>query len=330
MADLQRQLLIFDRTIRLGTMDEEQILREKRDRLVRDLSLGLKKRFASTGERAPLMRTFNQGSYAMRTGIRPLTGEYDIDVGVVFDIDIRKHHDPVQVKSWVADALSVGARAVQMRRSCVTVSYTERGRVTHHVDLAVYARGRTGSLYLARGMLNSQPRLRRWDPADPSGLIERVQNHLDGENRAQFLRTVRLLKRWRDHCFQAEGRSAPVGIALTVLALAHFQPVLVRRSDGKYVPDDLSALRRFIRRVLTRFELVVYDTRLVFRLPAVLPVKPRSNVLLRLSNSQMAAFRTELRTLLHVLEEVSKQNDITAAVKGLRCVLGSDFPTDSR
>ena len=57
--------------------DDNAELREKRDILLRKLKDNIAADAAS-------FSSFNQGSYAMHTGIKPDNGDYDIDVGLRF------------------------------------------------------------------------------------------------------------------------------------------------------------------------------------------------------------------------------------------------------
>lgn len=84
MADLQTQFLGFHSAIRLGTYEENSFLRDKRDLIIEQLKSRLKEK---KDEGYPQYeRSFNQGSYALNTGIKPIRdGDYDIDVGVLLD-----------------------------------------------------------------------------------------------------------------------------------------------------------------------------------------------------------------------------------------------------
>src|SRR6266849_3600286 len=104
MAKIQKQFEQFHEAIKLRHYDENAELREKRDRVLKRLKEGMEKRFAEKGEEPPKFTTFNQGSYAMGTGTKPLDRDYDIDVGVCFEI-AKADYDPVEVKEWVYDAL---------------------------------------------------------------------------------------------------------------------------------------------------------------------------------------------------------------------------------
>jgi hypothetical protein len=118
----------------------------------------------SSGDReedTPTFTWFNQGSYEMGTGIKPaVSGDYDIDVGIIFDIN-HSEHDPVDVKTWVTDALEGHTKKVDMRRPCVTVFYQRDDEPIYHVDLAIYSDDTcpgTGCRYLAcKSARNNDP-----------------------------------------------------------------------------------------------------------------------------------------------------------------------------
>ena len=113
MVNVQSEFLTFHDKIKLS--EENQELRNKRDILLNKLRKNISDKAAS-------FTTFNQGSYAMGTGIKPDDGDFDIDVGLKFDIDHDDYSDPVQVKQWVKDALDGHTKSVKIRRSCVTVT----------------------------------------------------------------------------------------------------------------------------------------------------------------------------------------------------------------
>ena len=85
MPAVQKQFEDFHTAIKLDNDDEKATLREKRKVLIDALTANLDKDL-------PGFETFNQGSYAMHTGVVPLDGNYDIDVGVT-------HRSPPQAAS---------------------------------------------------------------------------------------------------------------------------------------------------------------------------------------------------------------------------------------
>lgn len=134
----------FHERIRLGEEDDNAKLREKRE-----IILGTLQRHLSSD--VPKFEHFHQGSYAMHTGTVPPKGDYDIDVGLVFDCTRSAYSDPVALKAAVRDALARNSRRVSIRRACVTAHYSLGGQPDYHVDLAVYVKRPDGLLDIAKG-----------------------------------------------------------------------------------------------------------------------------------------------------------------------------------
>lgn len=112
MANPQKHYAKFHTNIRLGRYDEESTLREKRDLLISTLKDELKK----DPNGPQFVEYFNQGSYALGTGIKPKNGDYDIDVGVLLDCD-KEEYGSVEIKKIVRDALTHSNRTVTIKRS---------------------------------------------------------------------------------------------------------------------------------------------------------------------------------------------------------------------
>ena len=122
----EKQFDDFHSCIKLDEDDEKRKLRDKRETLIKELR-------ARLPADVPAFENFNQGSYSMHTGTVPVDGNYDIDVGLIFDCKRDKYIDPVELKKKVRDALSNGNRTVEIRRPCVTVSYMKDGKPEYHV-----------------------------------------------------------------------------------------------------------------------------------------------------------------------------------------------------
>lgn len=54
---------------------------------------------------APSYTSFTQGSYALDTGIHPLDGNPDMDIGILFQCSPSDYPDPLVLKKYVRDAL---------------------------------------------------------------------------------------------------------------------------------------------------------------------------------------------------------------------------------
>jgi len=335
MANIQRQMLQFHEAIKLKRFDENEVLREKRDRILDRLDSGLIKIFEIEGLKPPKYETFDQGSYAMGTGTKPVDGHYDIDTGIRFKICYLDYPDPVKVKTWVYLALDGHTKRVEIRRPCVTVFYQQDGEPIYHVDLAVYSDkdcNPDGKMYLAKGKLNSAAEHRFWQESDPQALINLIKDHFsDTDDDKQFRRTIRYLKRWKDVKFPSDGNAAPIGIGITVAAYYWFNPVYTRDSfTNKRSDDDLEALRRFVNTMLTNFQNVYSNGSIVQRLIVKLPVSPHCDLFEKMTDNQMADFQDNLQILLEAIGEAQQKADPVEACEILQNQFGDDFRIPSR
>lgn len=335
MANLQSQMCQFHEKIKLKRFEENELLREKRDRILSRLDQGLKKIFESEGLKPPKYEHFDQGSYAMGTGTKPVDGHYDIDTGIQFKISKDDYPDPVKVKEWVYLALNGHTKLVEIRRPCVTVFYQQDGEPIYHVDLAIYSDkdfNPNGKMYLAKGKLNSAAEHRFWQESDPQALINLIKNRFsDKDDDKQFRRTIRYLKRWKDVKFSGDGNAAPIGIGITVAAYYWFNPVYTRDSfTNKRSDDDLEALWHFVNTMLTKFQNVYSNGNIVKRLTVKLPVSPYCDLFEKMTDNQMADFQEKLEILLEAIEEVQQKADPVEACKILQKQFGDDFPIPSR
>jgi hypothetical protein len=303
----------FETTIMLKRFDEYAELREKRDRILKRLRDNLTVKFD----------WFNQGSYAMGTGIEPPKGDYDIDIGIVFDVD-RRNYDPVTVKGWVHKAVQAHTARVEWRRPCITVYYQQSGEAVYHVDLAILAKDPyTSELHLALGKEHSAKEQLEWQADDRKGFMAAVENRFSGEDAAQFRRVIRYLKRWRDVHFASEGRAAPTGLGLTVAAYHWFQPAKTG-SYHDHTNDDLGATVSLVKSMHSRFGSSLDPTngQPGVRLSLQFPVAPRDDVFARITNQQMLEFHQRLLQLITWLEEARSTGNIAP----LRRAFGPEFP----
>lgn len=335
MAEIQKQFEIFNEAIRLKQYEDNATLREKRDIVLKKLKQRLKALFEEKEETPPKYTTFDQGSYKLGTGVKPLTGDFDIDVGLLFEVDRKDHPDPVEVKQWVFEALDGHTKKVEVRRPCVTVFYQSGDDPLYHVDLAVYSAAESNSdrkTCLGKGKQASLPENRFWEEADPDGLIRVLAGKFSGDDWEQFRRCLRYLKRWKDLKFPADGNAAPVGVGLTVAGYNWFYPKqkVVDAYASKTCADDLGALLNFVGAMHLNFQSVLRDDELVDRLEAKLPVVPYNDVFERMSKQHMVQFKEKLQKLASALEEASKEADPVEACKTLQKFFGDDFPVPKK
>jgi hypothetical protein len=313
MATLQTEFLTFHNNIKIGTYEENSTLREKRDLLINELTTKLKDEKVPGTDKPLTFKKLDQGSYAMKTGIKPKKGEYDIDVGVVFDITTDEY-EPQKLKKLVYDKLNESHnRTVTYNRPCVTVEYS----AGYHVDLAIYS-DNSDNYHIAWGKQHSSDP--KWEPADPKGLTQWVKDVGHGdEQRKQYRRCVRALKKWKERAFSINGNTAPPSIGLTIQAGNAFS----------YQPEnDLEALIQIVRSIKGSFTSVLDPETHTWlkHTQCNLPVSPFKNVYYKMSLKQFDNFYKEVEKLVEALIAAQNEESAVEASKTLRKVFGDDFP----
>lgn len=326
MANLQIQFNNFHNAIKVD-FDDNQPLRDKRDLIVGNLKEGLRKLFSTN---APTFNSFNQGSYDLATGVKPLSGEdYDIDVGLIFDFS-KNTYKPVQVKKWVYDALNTGSRTVEIKRPCVRVQYNSNGTKWFHVDLAIYSTdidylGNKVN-YIAKGFIGSSEDKKIWEISEPFRLKERLKSKItNSSDRDQFRRIIRYLKRWKDYNFSSTVAGRPTGIALTACCYNLFMPQkdYVYNSytnSYSYQYSDLRALQNIVSGIIAMFN---WNNQISVKLP----VEPYNDLFEKMSDNQMLLMKTKMTALRDILLTASNEPLSLIACIKLQKVFGNDFPT---
>jgi hypothetical protein len=325
MAALQSYFEKFHDAIKME--DENEILREKREILITKLRGRLNEMFTDP----PTFTEFNKGGYAMNLGIKPLNGDFDIDVGLKFDINKYDYSNPVVVKEWVYHALYGHTDDVKIKKPCVTVQYHLNKEPVYHVDFAIYAGdGSSTNLYLARGKPTSPDENKKWEIDDPKGLIKIIRERFtDKDDRLQFRRVIRSLKRWKDVKFSPDGHEAPIGIGLTVSGYRWFSISKTLSDPVKlsYTYNDLDATINLVNAMLNQFHFVgEKEGKSLYRLNVMLPVQPSNDLFEKMTDIQMTNFKEMLENLRDALTEAWDETDPREASKILRKQFGDDFP----
>ncbi len=325
--NLQREFEEFHDAIKLKEYDENELLREKRDKLVNKLKNNI-------SEEAASFTIFNQGSYAMGTGIQPEKGDFDIDVGLRFNIDKDDYPDPLVPKKWVYDALEGHTKKVEIRRSCVTVTYQDGNDSKFHVDFAIYANNNSDNkMYIAKGKPNSDAKYIFWEESDPDGLKDIIRNkYSDTEDKMQFRRVIRYLKKWKAHNSYMSGNGVPTGISITVLAYELFSVSKVHDDySGEEKYDDLSALKNFVHKIKDKFKYSYCseDGEYYYTIEQKLPVAPYNNLFSKMTYKEMQIFYEQISILEDKLLEASYKDKKSEACEILIKVFGEDFPNKS-
>lgn len=271
----------------------------------------------------PTFEHFPQGSYALDTGVRPYPKgkrDYDLDIGLKFNINTRDYLDCTIPKQWVKEALSAPNVTVTIKDACVRIE----GK-NYHIDFAIYGykeRGKSDKLEIAKGKRGSQAKNKKWENSSPFKLKKIIDERFSKpRDRAQFKRIICYLKRWKDNKFHHKGTGAPTGIALTAIALKWFQPHTTTDKGVKYI-DDLSALKHLVNTI----------ARHNYGLNVTLPVRPGNNLFEEMKKGQhyFETYQKKMNQLKAALNRACNQGDPYKAAKELHQQFGDAFPLPNR
>ncbi len=320
---LQNQFKKFNENIRLSATKLDE-LREKRNKILDKLR---------TNEDLPSFEEFGQGSYRMGTEVKPIDKDYDIDVGLRFNVNKNDYEDPLTLKKQIRDILkNYTEYGAQIKTPCVTVTYKKDGETAYHVDIVTYTyedkENKESQLYLAKGKEFAKAENIKWEVADPLGLINEIENRFSGEDKEQYKRIIRYLKRWKNLNFSSDGNNEVPGIGITLLAYDLFSPSKeYDYLEEKYVYNDLNALIDFIRKVKSKF-ILKYDlesNESKYSISLDLPVQPYTDVFSKMTLNQMNNFRNKICKLYDDLIIVKYEADIIEQCKKLNQIFGDDF-----
>src|SRR5690606_35488641 len=131
----------------------------------------------------------------------------------------------------------------------------QSGETLYHVDLAVYSNGNDDdNQYLSKKPKYASDN-EEWEDAEPKKLKKLVnEKYSVTEERHQFKRCIRYLKRWKDLKFKYTEGGRPTGISITALALNGFSPNVSYSSfTNTYRANDIQALQDFVKYILNQF-----------------------------------------------------------------------------
>lgn len=331
---LQKYFKEFDKAIKMD-YDVKSELKEKRDVLLKILK---------ESDEIPTFEKYDQGSYSMHLGVEPLDKEYDIDVGLRFHTS-RSEYEPMDLKNKIYDLLKnhtdYGAK---IKKPCVTVTYKKDGEAAYHVDLVVYTyedkEDTDSQLYLARGKISESDET-CWEKSDPVGLVDYVNDKYKGEeykeDREQFRRVVRYMKRWKNKKFSSSGNAEPPSIGITLIAVDKFEASKqYDYLEEKYLYDDLEATLNFVKKIKDLFcykEMSENGRALYsieYNLPSALNFEPNTNVFKKMSDNYMTDFKEKIDVLVNDLEAVKNETDEVEQCKKLKKIFGEDFPVPEK
>lgn len=327
MATLQTYYEKFKHNIKLTReSDEYKKVREKDDLVTPKVKTAL------TDAGYKVEDDFLQGSLKMHTGIKPLDGDYDIDRAIVL-CGTSVDDNPIPPKKVVKQTLKDhGFYSPVIKNPCVTADYISDNI---HIDYPIYRKEYYGDLELGIGKECSGEDHRYWDESDPKGLIDWVadsQFHQDGffareltaQEKDQYRRLVRYLKRWRDESFTSESERKKVfSIALTVMLKESFKPS-IDTNNGKV--DDHLAIKDTLDTILNKQNYFIDEGDEQYSISVYLPVTPTDRDIFQESSQTIGTkLRKKFINLLGALEEVDQLDDLHAQTQILNKYFGRDF-----
>lgn len=225
MADLHDEFQSYLKKIELSG-PQKQALRTSRNEIRRKI----RKHFRDIlGVAEPKFHM--QGSFATKTTVVPLGGEYDVDDGIYLlhldDHDASEWPEPETVHQWLIDATKNHTKEEPIDMpSCVRVRYAG----SYHVDLPSYARLNDDFFLAVTGK-------KGWTASDPKAITDwflaEVKTH--GE---QLRTIVKYVKAWADFQSQTRGKM-PSSIVLTVLAAENY---IANDRDDIALANTISAI----------------------------------------------------------------------------------------
>ncbi len=307
----------FHDKMKLGREDEPyKKARERDDSIKKDV----KSAFKDAGY--PVVDDFIQGSLKTYTGIKPISGDYDIDRALVIDDDTAPEN-PVTPKKTALDVLeNRGFKNARIKKPCVTADYASDNV---HIDFIIYKR-LEDEYCLAVGKKNSDEGNREWSVADPLGLIKWINDDslYDQDDaktvRAQFQRLVRYLKRWRDVQFSEAVATKVYSIGLTVMV----KDELVSSFTAEGARQDLQALTKTVEAIL---DAAYFDEEEPgrYRIQVYLPVEPKRDIFDGSSVDTGTQLYNKLKRLKEKLVEIEALSDERKQCEILNELFGDDF-----
>jgi hypothetical protein len=273
---------------------------------------------------------FLYGSFSTHTGTIPLfESDYDADRALVITKD-SSPVDAVKPKKIAKQVLlEHGFKNPKIKKPCITANYESK---PYHIDYIVYRLDSSGNYELAIGKENSSSENRYWADADPKGLItwitsntnhQSIFNELTPEEKRQFYRLVRYIKRWRDFNFSSESQRKKVfSIALTVMLKESFKQNFT--DEGK--ANDHSALKDTLDVILNDKNYFIYDGIDKYRIEVNLPVIPNRDIFDDKGSNIGTALKNKLEQLLDALNEVDEIESLKEQCELLQKHFGDDFP----
>lgn len=328
---LQKQFNKFNEEIRVTWQDSKMKEIRGKNEGENGIEKQIKSKFKEEGY--PIKEVFNQGSYASNTSIIPMKeDDYDIDRGIVIDAG-EAPKDPREPKKVLRDVLiNRNLKNPKIKIPCTTAQYYEAGDEKFHIDYPIYKKDSEDRYFLAIGREFSGEDNRYWEEVDIKGLIKWLDakdslDFLDEEERDQYKRLVRYMKKWRNYVFTGTERKNIYSVGLSVMIKEKLMNCISWEGDI----NDLEALYNTVNSILMSkyFTPDGLDSNLdaKYIIKVDLPKLPYSNIFRKHGTGVGTIFYNKLITLKDNLEVVMKEESLEKQCELLRDkIFGKEFP----
>lgn len=306
----------FNGCIKIGSESTE--LRSKRDMFKEDFKRNFPDKLNALGIEvaASEIEFVLQGSYKLNTTIKNAEESIDLDLGVIFPLNIEQFPNSYKIKEAAVASIEIlNVRNPIIKGPCITVQYVKKGEDWLHLDFPLYAKF-GDNLYLARGDSNNNS---SWELCDPKGLNNYFLERL--ENSPQLRRIIRYLKYWKNQKYSSVSSKdcIPPSIGLTLLAVDVYE-----QKD-----TDLECFLHVMESIKDRFVVNKnYDGEIISAVIQVhLPVQQYSDVFNKFNrlDSSGIDFYKKLDSAINSLNNAFLSDNPHDAAKYVTSVLGDKF-----
>jgi len=269
-----------------------KLTKTKRDSLIKSrdaLREKIKKHFAEHHPNyTPIF--FIQGSYKTGSVIRTKDDTCDLDDGIHFKCE--PDVSPTTLQRWIYEAVEGHTKGGQKHKSkCVRVIYKN----DYHIDLPIYKQSEEDDY----PFLAIKDKDWEEEESDPKGFIE----WYDANKSEQIVRTTRYLKAWGDNI----RNNMPSGLAMTLFSEKYIQ---------ENERDDISL----------KDTLVNMKNELEYKWEAIMPVKPKDDILKRYNETFKDNFFDALDSFIEDAKKALNEVSQLEASRLWRKHLGQRFP----
>lgn len=318
---LQKQFRKFNRAIYLTKQSDEYKEARKKEHSILQ---AIVKKYKEKGY--PIIKYFRQGSFATDTAIKKLDGDFDVDRAIVIR-ESQAPNNPVDCKENILEVLeNRGFINSKIKTPCVTADYVS---LDLHIDYAVYQVDDNDTYSIALGKKQSNKENKKWEYSELKEFINWINGSencigsadLTTEEKLQFKRLVRYMKRWRDYKIPNSYKEYIYSIGLTIMLKESFHPVI----DANGVEDDLQSLIQTVEYILNYKLYFTTWEKDRYNVTVMIPFAPRVDVFRKHGKSHGTVFRNSLKNLLEKVMEASNKDSMRQQCVLLQTVFGDDF-----